>query len=124
MKRFVEILILLLISQASYSEERDVAFVITSDCVSSIEVKESKYIEGWDLAISLNEAAASKLYKLSSNNINNKLTIYDGNNAVVISAVMREPLPSSFVTSGIESKGMALKSKQSILESKGKCVAK
>ena len=113
-----------MISQASYSGERDVAFVITSDCVSSVEVKKSKYIEGWDLAISLNKEAANKLFSLSSNNIGNMLTMYDGNNTVVISAVIIEPLPPSFASSGIESKEKALKAKKSILASTGKCGVK
>ena len=124
MKRLVEIIFLLVISQASYSEERNVAFVITSDCVSSVEVKKSEYVEGWDLAISLNKETANKLFNLSSKNIGNMLTVYDGNNSVVISAVVMEPLPPSFVSSGIETKEKALKSKQSILQSTGKCGVK
>jgi preprotein translocase subunit SecD len=124
MKKLVEIIFLLLISQFSYAGESEVSFVVTSDCVTSIEVKKSIYTESWDLVTSLNEEAANNLFKLSSNNIGNKLTMYDGNNFVVISAIVREPLPSSFATSGIESEEEALKIKKSILESKGKCGVK
>ncbi len=124
MKRLVEIIFLLFIAQVSYAEEHDVAFVITSDCINSVEVHKSKYINAWDLAISLNTEAANELFNLSKNNVGNMLTIYDGNNAVVISAVVREPLPSAFVSSGIESKEKAIKSKESIMKSSGKCGVK
>jgi preprotein translocase subunit SecD len=120
-KIIVKFFLFFLISSNTYAGEKGAHFIITADCVTSIEVKKSRFAGVWNLEISIDEDAAKKLYSLSSKNIGKKITTLDGNNIVVYEAVVMEPISKIFKISGIASEEMARKSKKSILESTGKC---
>ena len=121
MKRVISFLLFFLVSGPAYTAEGGAKFTITSDCVTSIEVKKSRFVDAWDVEITLNEAAGKQLFNVSSKNISRKLTMLDGNNHVVHEAIVRGAFSSTFVISGVESEKEALRAKESVLKSTGEC---
>lgn len=125
MKPILQILFAVLIS-ASVSAADFPKYVITSDCISSVEVMASKYVPGWDLVIKLKDIEAKNLYEFSKENIDERVFLIDGNDNNIIrnGAVIREPLPSPFHVSGIETQEEAIDARKTILSSVGDCGVK
>jgi hypothetical protein len=123
MKRYIGALLLGFLSHMAYSQEHVATFMMTSECVSSVEVKASNYFPGWDLKITLQDVAASDLHEFSSDRMGKKILLIDGNGNQVLrgGAVVREPLPSPFVISGIQTEEEATKARIGILSSSGPC---
>jgi len=98
-------------------------YVITSECITSIEVHETKYPIGWGLLIKLNESAAEEMLRFSKKYIGKKVRIVDGNEKNIIKngLTMQSYLSSSFQVVGLSSQKEAINAKKSISETTGKC---
>jgi hypothetical protein len=123
MKQYISALLLGFLSPIAYSQEYVATFIITSECVSSVEVKASNHVPGWDLKITLKDGAARDLHEFSSDRIGKRILLIDGNGAEILrgGAIVREPLPSPFVISGIQAEEEAIKARNGILSSSGPC---
>jgi hypothetical protein len=98
-------------------------YVITSECITSIEVHETKYPVGWALIIELNESAAEEMLSFSKKYIGKKVRIVDGKEKNIIKngVTMQSYLSSSFQVAGLSSQKEAINAKMSILGTSGKC---
>ena len=103
------------------AEEKGAKFIITSDCVISVEVKKSRVSDTLDVVFSLNEDAGKKLLDLSKRYISRKLTILDGNNRIISEAIVYGVFSSVFMVSGIQSEKAALRISKSVMASTGEC---
>ena len=121
MKIFFTILLTLYANQSIGSAVP--RFVITSNCISSIEVKESGYIPGWTLIVNLDNDAANDLLAFSKKYLKAQVRIIDGEGKRIIEndIVIQTPLSTTFHVMALESKNEALNSKKSILSTMGKC---
>jgi len=78
---------------------------------------------GWDLVITLKESTAVKLRGFSSEQIGRKMLLVDGYGKEILigGAVVKEPLPSPFVISGIQTEEDTIKARDRIISSSGAC---
>ena len=124
------ILSLTFIANTAFANDRasHVTYVISSDCISGIEVIKDKYIEDkyvddWAMVILLNDDESKKLFVFSKDNLNKRIFMVDGNGKSLMEngVYIREPISSRFQLSGFESEEKATLERARLLSSNGAC---
>ena len=98
-------------------------YVISSECITSIEVQEMKHTTEWALLIKLNDSSANQMLSFSKKYIGKKVRMIDGQEKRIIKNDIRilSYLSSPFQITGLSSEEEAINAKMSILKTDGKC---
>jgi len=124
MNKLLTIISIFILSQSACFANETPDYVVSSDCVTSIEIQPSKYYNpGWSLVIYLNETTANQLLSYSKDNIGLKVRFVNGNGKEIIKddVVIRSEISSPFLLSGLMTEQEAENAKKSISSSKGQC---
>ena len=126
MKTLFRIILLISFSQSAFGNTDVPVFIVTSNCVQSIEVKDSNIGLGWTLIVNLDDDAAKSLLTFSNEHLKEQARITDGaGNRVIKNDVrIQTSISTPFLVSGLNSQKEAQDAKKRILSTKGKCGVK
>ena len=125
MSKVIIIILALIINSSANADAESPVFVITSECITSVNIEESDFLpeSGWRLIVNINVVAAAKLHAFSENNLGKKARIVDGvgNNLIAGGALIMSRISTPIAISGFKSKDKAESSKKSVLSTQGEC---
>jgi len=114
------ILPIFLLPQIGASTEKVYAeFVISSKCVTSVELINND--QSWDLAIIINDISANKMKVFSNKNIQRLVSITNGNGVTLYTAKIQGEISNHFLIKLNNSKPIAQKFKKYITGSMANC---
>ncbi len=118
--------IVAMLSQSIYANTNIPTYIITSNCVISIEVSDSKFNTGWTAIINIDNFAAESLLVFSKKHLKKQVRFIDGKGNKISSRdiMLQTPISKSIYLTGLKSRTEALIVKSSILSTKGLCGAK
>jgi len=119
-------LILISLSQSVYASTEVPAYVISSDCVLSVEVNDSISNTGWTVIVNINESAAESLLIFSKKHLKKQVRFIDGEGNKISNrdVMLQTPVSKSIHLTGLKSRREANAAKNSILSTKVACGAR